>query len=113
MYLERFEDHNKLAVYLGIACVDHQSGDTDYTQQDLFTHTVEQHLFSSLFRAFAESLASENAARLQAMSGAEDNIEDRLSELIAEYHSARQTTITEELLDLTVGYEALSTEEAF
>lgn len=77
----------------------------------LFTHTVEQYLFSSLFRAFAESLASENAARLQAMSGAEDNIEDRLDELVSEYHSERQTTITEELLDLTAGYEALSVEE--
>lgn len=79
--------------------------------QALFTHIVEQHLFSSLFRAFAESLASENAARLQAMTGAQDNIEQRLDELVREYHSERQTTITEELLDVTAGYEALADKE--
>ncbi len=40
-----------------------------------------QYLFVSLYRALAESLASENAARLAAMQAAEKNIEDRLKEL--------------------------------
>jgi len=67
-----------------------------------------QHLFISLYRAFAESLASENAARLAAMQAAENNIEDRLKELRLHYNQLRQSTITEELLDIVAGFEALT-----
>ncbi len=67
-----------------------------------------QHLFVSLYRAFAESLASENAARLAAMQAAESNIEDRLKELRLQYNQLRQSTITEELLDIVAGFEALT-----
>lgn len=67
-----------------------------------------QHLFVSLYRAFAESLASENAARLSAMQAAENNIEDRLKELRLHYNQLRQSTITEELLDIVAGFEALT-----
>lgn len=67
-----------------------------------------QHLFVSLYRAFAESLASENAARLSAMQAAENNIEERLKELRLQYNQLRQSTITEELLDIVAGFEALT-----
>ncbi len=67
-----------------------------------------QYLFVSLYRAFAESLASENAARLAAMQAAENNIEDRLRELRLQYNQLRQSTITEELLDIVAGFEALT-----
>ena len=67
-----------------------------------------QYLFVSLYRAFAESLASENAARLAAMQAAENNIEDRLKELRLQYNQLRQSTITEELLDIVAGFEALT-----
>lgn len=67
-----------------------------------------QHLFISLYRALAESLASENAARLAAMQAAEDNIEERLKELRLHYNQLRQSTITEELLDIVAGFEALT-----
>ena len=67
-----------------------------------------QYLFVSLYRAFAESLAAENAARLAAMQAAENNIEDRLKELSLQYNQLRQSTITEELLDIVAGFEALT-----
>lgn len=67
-----------------------------------------QYLFVSLYRAFAESLASENAARLSSMQAAENNIEDRLKELRLQYNQLRQSTITEELLDIVAGFEALT-----
>ncbi|MHB9071952.1 MAG: F0F1 ATP synthase subunit gamma [Desulfobaccales bacterium] len=67
-----------------------------------------QYLFVSLYRAFAESLASENAARLAAMQAAENNIEDRLKELRLHYNQLRQSSITEELLDIVAGFEALT-----
>ncbi len=76
----------------------------------LFSALVRQYLFISLFRACAESLASENASRLAAMRGAERNIGERISELTSRFHQARQTAITEELLDIVAGFEALSEE---
>jgi F-type H+-transporting ATPase subunit gamma len=81
-------------------------------RQALFSDLIEQYLFAALFRAFAESLASENASRLAAMQGAERNIRDRLDELTHRYHQQRQMSITGELLDIVSGFEALEGEEA-
>ena len=74
----------------------------------LFSALLREHLFVSLFRAFAESLASENAARLVSMQAAERNIEERLGELHKLYHHQRQDAITSELLDIISGFELLS-----
>jgi F-type H+-transporting ATPase subunit gamma len=73
----------------------------------LFSRLVKQFLFVSLFRACAESLAGENASRIAAMQAAERNIRDRLQLLRSDYATRRQTTITEELLDVVTGFEAL------
>ncbi len=73
----------------------------------LFSALVGQHLFAALYRAMAESLAAENAARLAAMQAAEKNVEERLDDLTAQYHRRRQNAITEELLDVTAGFEVL------
>jgi F-type H+-transporting ATPase subunit gamma len=43
------------------------------------------------------------------MQGAEKNIEEMLSELSTHFHQQRQMSITEELLDIVAGFEALST----
>lgn len=67
-----------------------------------------QYFFVSLFNACAESLKSENTSRLAAMQMAEKNIAERLSELNREFNHQRQTTITEELLDIVSGFEALT-----
>lgn len=76
--------------------------------QTLFGSLIREYLFVSLYRAFAESLASENASRLAAMQNAEKNIEERLQELHGQFHRNRQMNITEELLDIVAGFEALS-----
>ena len=73
----------------------------------LFAALLRQHLFASIFRACAQSLASENASRLRAMQAAERNIEERLHELLGEYRTERQNAITEELLDVVSGFEVL------
>lgn len=77
----------------------------------LFAATVQQHLVVSLYRAATESQASENAARLASMQAADTNIQERLAELSAEYHYIRQTAITEEILDIVSGFEALTGKE--
>ncbi len=81
--------------------------------QPLFSALLREHLFVSLFRAFAESLASENAARLISMQAAERNIEERLDELHRLYHHQRQNAITSELLDIISGFELLSQAHRF
>ncbi|OPY17999.1 MAG: ATP synthase gamma chain, sodium ion specific [Syntrophus sp. PtaB.Bin075] len=78
---------------------------------DLFAALLREYLFVSLYRAVAESSASENAGRLGAMQSAEKNIGDRLEELNTLFHRERQTTITEELLDILSGFEALREKE--
>ncbi len=75
--------------------------------EDLFRALIGEYLFVSIYRAFANSLASENASRLAAMQSAEKNIEERLEELFMQFHRQRQMTITEELLDIVSGFEAL------
>jgi len=69
---------------------------------------VREYLFVSLFRACAESLASENASRLAAMQRAEKNIDELLEELNRTFHRLRQSGIDEELFDVVSGFEALT-----
>lgn len=71
---------------------------------------IREHLFVSLFRACAESLASENASRLAAMQRADKNIDELLEELNSTYNRLRQGSIDEELFDVISGFEALSGE---
>ncbi|MEB3226455.1 MAG: F0F1 ATP synthase subunit gamma [Synechococcus sp.] len=75
--------------------------------QQVFAAMIRQYLFSSLYRATVESLASENTARLMSMQAAEKNIEERLQDLNGDYRQQRQNSITEELLDIVSGFEAL------
>ena len=77
--------------------------------QPLFALLIREFLHTALFQASTESLASENASRLASMQAAERNIEDRLEKLNMDFRLLRQRTITEELLDITSGFEALST----
>jgi F-type H+-transporting ATPase subunit gamma len=77
----------------------------------LFPLIVRQYVFVSVFQATAESLASENASRLAAMQGAEKNIDDVLTELKLQFHQERQMAITDELLDIVAGFEALTEAE--
>jgi F-type H+-transporting ATPase subunit gamma len=68
---------------------------------------IREYLFISLFRACAESLASENASRLAAMERADKNIHELLENLHATFHRLRQSGIDEELFDVISGFEAL------
>jgi F-type H+-transporting ATPase subunit gamma len=72
---------------------------------------IREYLFISLFRACAESLASENASRLAAMQRADKNIDDLLETLHGTFHQLRQSGIDEELFDVISGFEALAKEK--
>ncbi len=77
----------------------------------LLTGLLRQFFFVAVFRACAESLASETGARLVAMQAAEKNLEERLNELSADLRRVRQDQITAELLDVVAGYEASGSNE--
>jgi len=68
---------------------------------------IREYFFVSLFRACAESLASENASRLAAMQRADKNIDDLLTNLSGTFQRLRQSNIDEELFDVIAGFEAL------
>ncbi len=70
---------------------------------------ISEYLFVSIFRACAESLASENASRLAAMQRAEKIINELLEDLNRTFHRLRQRGIDEELFDVVSGFEALAT----
>jgi F-type H+-transporting ATPase subunit gamma len=76
-------------------------------QETTFKSLIREYLFVSIYKACAESLASENASRLEAMLRAEKNIEELLDGLNQNFRHQRQTGIDEELFDLVAGYEAL------
>ncbi|MEB0059453.1 F0F1 ATP synthase subunit gamma [Variovorax sp. LG9.2] len=68
---------------------------------------IREYLFVSIFRACAESLASENASRLAAMDRADRNIDEMLGTLEDALHRLRQAKIDEELSDVISGFKAL------
>ncbi|MDP1893775.1 MAG: F0F1 ATP synthase subunit gamma [Hydrogenophaga sp.] len=78
------------------------------TSPQVLRALVREHLFVSLFRASAESLASENASRLAAMQRADRNIGELLTELGARFHRIRQSGIDEELFDVVAGFDAMA-----
>lgn len=83
-------------------------GDINTTLLDF----VHEYLFVALFRACAESLASENASRLAAMHRAEKNIGELLDSMHQQFHQLRQSGIDEELFDQVSGSEALADDGA-
>jgi F-type H+-transporting ATPase subunit gamma len=68
---------------------------------------VHEHLFIGLFKACAESLASENASRLEAMQRAEKNIDEVSMKLHSSLNRLRQSSIDGELFDVVAGFNAV------
>lgn len=73
----------------------------------LLAALIRSHIFASVFRASAEAMVTENAARLALMQQAERSVDDRLEEVQGDLRSVRQTEITNELMDVIIGFEAL------
>jgi F-type H+-transporting ATPase subunit gamma len=65
------------------------------------------YLNNQLLRSLQESAASELAARMTAMNNASDNASQLITALTLSYNKARQAAITQELLEVVGGAEAL------
>ena len=68
---------------------------------------LPSYLEASLFKALLETKASEHGARMAAMDNASRNAADMIKRLTLEMNSLRQTAITNELLEIINGAEAL------
>lgn len=66
------------------------------------------YLNNQLLRALQESAASELAARMTAMNNASDNASELVGKLTLTYNKARQAAITQEILEVVGGAEALT-----
>jgi F-type H+-transporting ATPase subunit gamma len=77
-------------------------------QEQILNEIVPRFTALQVYQAIVESLASEHAARMVAMKNATDSATDLAGALQLEYNKARQQTITNELLDIAGGVEALA-----
>ena len=69
---------------------------------------VPMYLANVLYTLMLESSASELAARMTAMTSATSNASEMISELTVQYNKARQSAITQEILEIVSGAEALN-----
>jgi F-type H+-transporting ATPase subunit gamma len=77
-------------------------------QRSLLEAILPRFTVLQVFHAVIESLASEHSARMVAMKNATDNATDLADALQLEYNKARQQAITNEMLDIAGGAEAIS-----
>jgi F-type H+-transporting ATPase subunit gamma len=66
------------------------------------------YLNNQILRALQEASASELAARMTAMSAASDNAKKLIGTLTIEYNKARQASITQQIMEIVGGAEAMS-----
>jgi F-type H+-transporting ATPase subunit gamma len=77
-------------------------------QVEILDEIVPRFTALQVYQAILESLASEHAARMVAMKNATDAATELASALTLEYNKARQQSITNEMLDIAGGAEALT-----
>jgi len=76
-------------------------------KEDIVSELVPKSLKIQFFKALLDSFASEHGARMTAMHMATDNATELLKELKLSYNKARQSSITNEILEIVSGAEAL------
>lgn len=76
-------------------------------KEEILSTLVPQMLRTQFYKALLDSETSEHAARMIAMNKATDNAGDLLRDLNLEYNKARQAAITNEILEIVSGAEAL------
>jgi F-type H+-transporting ATPase subunit gamma len=77
------------------------------SEEDILNELLPRNLAVQLYRAFLESFASEQGARMTAMDNATRNAGDLIGRLTMNYNRTRQAFITKELIEIISGAEAL------
>jgi F-type H+-transporting ATPase subunit gamma len=77
------------------------------TPQGLLDQLIDEYLSARLTQALLHSHCAENLSRLQAMAAAHDNVTHMADELASDARRLRQEAITEEIVELAAGLQAL------
>jgi len=77
------------------------------SKEEIILNLIPTSLKTQLFKAVLDSSASEHGARMTAMHKATDNAKDLRDDLKLTYNKARQAAITNEILEIVGGAEAL------
>ena len=77
-------------------------------KEQIVKDLIPKSLKMQLFKAMSDSLASEHGARMTAMHKATDNATELRDALKLSYNKARQAAITNEILEIVGGAEALN-----
>jgi F-type H+-transporting ATPase subunit gamma len=75
--------------------------------EEILEELFEEYVDISVYRALLESAASEHGARMTAMRNAAENADDMIDRLTLEMNRVRQAEITQEILEVVAGAEAL------
>lgn len=77
-------------------------------KEEILLDLIPRSIKTQLYKAILDSHASEHGARMTAMNKATDNAGDLIKELKLSYNKARQAAITNEILEIVAGAEALN-----
>ncbi len=77
------------------------------SKKEIVLGIIPKSLKTQLYKAIRDSFAAEHGARMTAMHKATDNAKDLRNELLLQYNKARQAAITNEILEIVGGAEAL------
>lgn len=77
------------------------------SEQSILQKIVPLYITNTIFQSLLEAQASELASRMTAMSAASNNAEEMIRTLTIDYNKARQSAITQELLEVVSGADAL------
>ena len=88
-----------------------QNRETEYifdpSREEIMQNLIPQILKTQFYKALSDAWASEQGARMTAMSQATDNATELIKDLRLVYNKARQASITKEILEIVSGAEAL------
>ncbi len=76
--------------------------------EELLGTLLPRYVDTQVFRTVAEAIASEHGARMTSMSAATENAGEMISTLTLSLNRARQAEITQEILEVVAGADALS-----
>jgi F-type H+-transporting ATPase subunit gamma len=77
------------------------------TQEDIIKELIPKSLKIQFYKAVLDSFVAEHGARMTAMHKATDNATDMIRDLTLQYNKARQAAITNQILEVVSGAEAL------
>jgi len=110
-FISNLSQQAKIAPILPIEPVDvSQKNYTNFepSVETVLSYTVERLIDAIIWQAVLDSLASEHSMRMMAMKNATDNAGDLIDRYTLKFNTARQSGITQDLAEITGGFEALN-----